>query len=461
MVNMVVGSPHVPGSSSAESNEWRNMMRCHVVKKVTADHDITHDSRSTEINMTTNMIPPVVAKKDTASQNIECGTIYSRFNALTNLMPPSIVNKKTATPNVEYDDTVHIETQKRGFQHVFKSTSTSSSRRVKEAYRVSEVNGTPLSKHARRRDKVKRKKIESLLKIASSSVHAHGRTFLSTRPVFYSGTAQRHLPSASSSNGIVLSALKDLKVIDTIFGARLESETGDIVFILIPRQDAISQMTHVKKTIASLYALEKGKRTPELRGKTRITVAEDNGKYATVGLKPNRGCTGVSEIWPKMLSTIDRDAIRKLMRRCEETAKRYLPSNALRGLRMAQLLGDWMEISGVTTNPIWGSLACGKNYFLNSHVDEDFFYSLTTVASECGLHKQIDRYMIDAEVCNFFTFPEQGIAVALRPGDMLIFNPQYHHCLSSRTSNFDTDDVFCLSLYLKTAVVGKNDNSML
>jgi hypothetical protein len=220
-------------------------------------------------------------------------------------------------------------------------------------------------------------------------------------------------------------------------------------------------MTHVNKTIASLYALETGKRTAELRGKTRITVAENDGKYATVGLKPNRGCTGVAEIWPKMLNTIDRDEIRKLMRRCEETAKRYLPSNALRGLRTAQLLGDWMEISGVTTNPIWGSLACGKNYFLHSHVDEDFFYSLTTVASKRGLQKEIDRYMMDAEVCNFFTFAEQGIAVALRPGDMLIFNPLYHHCLSSRTSEFDSDDVFCLSLYLKTAVVGKNDNSML
>ena len=67
---------------------------------------------------------------------------------------------------------------------------------------------------------------------------------------------------------------------------------------------------------------------------------------------------------------------------------------------------------------------------------------------------------MDAEVCNYFTFAEQGIAVALRPGDMLIFNPLYHHCLSLCTSLYEADDVFCLSLYLKTAVVGKNDNSL-
>jgi hypothetical protein len=148
------------------------------------------------------------------------------------------------------------------------------------------------------------------------------------------------------------------------------------------------------------------------------------------------------------------------MTRCEEVANGYLPSKEIRGLRIAQLLGEWQEIDGVASPPIWGSLACGKNYYLNSHTDEDFFYSLTTIASEHGLQEKIDRYSLDAEICNYFTFPEQGIAVALRPGDMLIFNPMYHHCLSSRTSLYETKDVFCLSLYLKTAIVGKNDNKL-
>jgi hypothetical protein len=140
--------------------------------------------------------------------------------------------------------------------------------------------------------------------------------------------------------------------------------------------------------------------------------------------------------------------------------KGYLPSQEIRGLQIAQLLGEWQEINGVASHPIWGSLACGKNYYLNSHLDDDFFYSLTTITSEGGIRQDIDRYSMDAQVCNYFTFAEQGIAVALRPGDMLIFNPLYHHCLSSRTSSYESEDVFCLSLYLKTAVVGKNDNSL-
>ncbi len=99
------------------------------------------------------------------------------------------------------------------------------------------------------------------------------------------------------------------------------------------------------------------------------------------------------------------------------------------------------------------------NYYLNAHLDNEFFYSLTTISSKFGLQEDVDRYGMDAKVCNYFAFPEQGIAVALRPGDMLIFNPRYHHSLSSRTSAYQCKDVYCLSLYLKTAIVGGNDNS--
>ena len=414
----------VPGSRRAETNDWGNM-----------------------INATAYMIPPIIEKMDTASLDIRNGG-RAQIHMNTH-------NKDNSDDDFSDDNP---NPKKRGFQHVYKS-KTNSSHRVMVAHEVSMTEGTPNSKLGKRRDNKKSKKIASLQEVLPSNVHVMGRSFLSTRPVFYSGTPRRSLPNAID-NGIMLSAMEDLKVIDTIFGARMESAAGDTVFTLIPRHDAIHKMTHVKKTIASLYALDDAKRAAEVRGKTRMTVAEDNGKYVTVGLKPNRGSVGVSEIWPQKLSIADRNSIRKLMARCEEAAKGYIPSNELRGLRIAQVLGEWKEISGVSSNPIWGSLACGRNYYLNSHVDEDFFYSLTTVTSEHGLQQDIDRYSMDADVSNYFTFAEQGIAVALRPGDMLIFNPLYHHCLSSRTSAFQSMDVFCLSLYLKTAVVGKNDNSL-
>jgi hypothetical protein len=440
------------------------MIRSCVVKKVTASH---HGSSSTEINATTIMMPATGVKKATASHDIVFGGSSStEIDATFRMMPCTVAKKATvshaivigtnrSTDDIESKDGVESN---RGFQHRYKSTTTNSSRRVNEAYNATARNGAPKSKNAIRRDKAKTRKIAGLTEVVSSSVHALGRAFLSTRPVFYSGTKNRKLPNPIP-NGIMLSAVEDLRVIDTISGARMLSSTGDTVFILIPRHDAIKDNTFVKKTLMALHALDKGKRAAEVRGKSRITVAEDDGKYTTVGLKPRRGSTGVSEFWPKKLGETERHVIRKLMSRCQEVAKGYLPSTEVRGLLFAQLLGGWRQISGVTSNPLWGSLACGKNYYLNSHVDEDFFYSLTTVASERGVQDN-DRYMMEANICNYFTFAEQGIAVALRPGDMLIFNPLYHHCLSSRTAWYENDDVFCLSLYLKTAVVGQNDNRL-
>ena len=440
------------------------MIRSCVVKKVTASH---HGSSSTEINATTIMRPATGVKKATASHDIVLGGSSStEINASFSMMPRTVAKKATASHDIVIStnrSTDDIESKrgfecKRGFQHLYKSTTTNSSRRVNEAYKATVRNGAPKSKNAMRRDKAKTRKIACLTEVVSSSVHALGRAFLSTRPVFYSGTKNRMLPNPIP-NGIMLSAVEDLRVIDTISGARMLSSTGDTVFILIPRHDAIKDNTYVKRTLMALYALDKGKRVSEVRGKSRITVAEDNGKYATVGLKPRRGSTGVSEFWPEKLGETDREVIRKVMSRCQEVAKGYLPSTEVRGLLFAQLLGGWQQISGVTLNPLWGSLACGKNYYLNSHVDEDFFYSLTTVASEQGVQDN-DRYMMEAAICNYFTFAEQGIALALRPGDMLIFNPLHHHCLSSRTARYENDDVFCLSLYLKTAVVGQNDNRL-
>jgi hypothetical protein len=57
-----------------------------------------------------------------------------------------------------------------------------------------------------------------------------------------------------------------VKVINKISGACMLSSTGDTVFILIPSFDAINKNTHVKRTLTSLYAPDKGKRAVEVRG---------------------------------------------------------------------------------------------------------------------------------------------------------------------------------------------------
>ena len=92
------------------------------------------------------------------------------------------------------------------------------------------------------------------------------------------------------------------------------------------------------------------------------------------------------------------------------------------------------------------------NVFLRCHVDNDFTLSIVQV--------HMDRnYEYDDEIVCYFCFPRIGVAVALRHGDFLLFNPQEPHCISSRC-NIE-DQLYCISSYLKTRVVGLNDNSNL
>jgi len=68
------------------------------------------------------------------------------------------------------------------------------------------------------------------------------------------------------------------------------------------------------------------------------------------------------------------------------------------------------------------------------------------------------EYLYDDKVVVYFCFPTIGVAVPLRPGDYLLFNAQIPHCISSRCT-FE-DEIMCTSTYLKTAIVGMNNNDL-
>ena len=89
--------------------------------------------------------------------------------------------------------------------------------------------------------------------------------------------------------------------------------------------------------------------------------------------------------------------------------------------------------------------------YLNMHSDVDYTYCATSI-------HQREEYFDSQNVVAYFAFPRLGIAIPLRPGDILFFNPKEPHCVSSRCDN--DDEIFCVSLYLKSANIGKNDNSM-
>jgi hypothetical protein len=70
----------------------------------------------------------------------------------------------------------------------------------------------------------------------------------------------------------------------------------------------------------------------------------------------------------------------------------------------------------------------------------------------------VNKYDVDDAIVVYFCFPTLGVSIPLRPGDYLFFNPRIPHCVSSRCKH--TQDVLLVTMYLKTAVVGLNNNDI-
>ncbi len=99
----------------------------------------------------------------------------------------------------------------------------------------------------------------------------------------------------------------------------------------------------------------------------------------------------------------------------------------------------------------YNGLGFGINVYLRSHIDRDFTMSI--VQAPINNH----NYQVNDRILSYFAFPRIGMAVALWPGDFLLFNPQELHSISSCCKS--GDKIFCISSYLKMGVVGLNDNS--
>ena len=99
---------------------------------------------------------------------------------------------------------------------------------------------------------------------------------------------------------------------------------------------------------------------------------------------------------------------------------------------------------------IYGAFACGINVYLNTHTDQGFIFGAVSIQMK-------QEYTNDMDTVAYFCLPRLGLAVPLRPGDILFFYPLEPHCVSSRCKNMD--ELYIISLYMKTANLGLNDNS--
>ncbi len=88
----------------------------------------------------------------------------------------------------------------------------------------------------------------------------------------------------------------------------------------------------------------------------------------------------------------------------------------------------------------YNGLGFGINVYLRSHIDQDFTMSIVQA------HIDNHDYQVDDRILCYFTFPRIGTAVALWPGDFLLFNPQELHSISSCCKSGDNFFTFLLTL---------------
>ena len=228
---------------------------------------------------------------------------------------------------------------------------------------------------------------------------------------------------------------------------------------LLPRRDALRSThllrstTRVNELCFALDAFEKIQRRSLKRGKAR-PIFRDN-KYACVGKQPGRASAGVSDTYH--LSKVDEghlETVVSYVRKLEHLFASFAESEVVLMVQEARKLLSFETLSGAGREcEIFGAFAFGRNVYLPAHKDKDFTFSIISVHARDGCYCETDTRIVA-----YFGFPRLGVAIPLRLGDVLIFNPLESHCVSSRC--YESDELYCFSAYLKSSIVGLHDNQL-
>jgi hypothetical protein len=218
----------------------------------------------------------------------------------------------------------------------------------------------------------------------------------------------------------------------------------------------------MKEIFCALEECEKLKKTSLVRS-NRKRIFADYGKcvlYTCAGVQVSMNAQGVLDYnaYMDQLSEQHLRVLMKLMHHAEYCFEAIADNDVISHVYHAKQLVSFKTMNVMTTTEqmslkYYGALAFGCNVFLQCHTDADFMMSIAQIHL-----KGKDKYKVDDHIVVYFCFPTLGVAVPLRPGDFLIFNALIPHCVSSRCRHVDDD--MCVSMYLKSAVVGMNNNQL-
>ena len=394
-------------------------------------------------------------------------SIVSNTKPSTNCVPAKCHSNNFDVTNKNVDE----EPYKCGnYCHTFSSNTPCSQRtRAAAGAHLLKSNCTMMHRNARRRNNKRRrlkenKQKERLILLQSTEERRNiGKNysipFLKNNVVvFDGGIYEETAPTYNSDvSGWCCHKIKDghLEVCSPPSGDKgliyQDESDNHPRFILLPRKDAININKNGLKLCKAMSNVSKCK-SNLVRGKSKTVFGKN--KYCCVGSKPRRNATGVEpgQYNLKGVSREEWDCIVTAVRRSEHALYAYAATDDIRHIMEAREVVSWERIkySNETSSGIFNGIAFGVNVYLRAHIDNDFTYSVIQVHTDCT------EYKIEDDVVCYFCFPRLGIAVGLKPGDFLLVNALEYHCLSSRC--YTDVDLFCVSSYLKTAVVGGNDN---
>jgi hypothetical protein len=325
------------------------------------------------------------------------------------------------------------------FAHVYKGKSVNSSR-LRNILSESVVHMDDLTPRAAIRAK---KKEELFEKATINTIPSKGTVIWDgVTEVYMDGSGCGLLEHVSGGCQILDARMAEL-VIQCDFGAVVKD-----VLCLLPRAE--TQGIFGKGSFDAFVSLERAARpTTQLRGVKRRALGTE--KYVTVGTKACRNARGLMDGMHLLRSLPHaHKEMSRILRQIERRCAKWIRTLDLKAVGKAKELGKYpgFSYSGKDgESQIWPSLACGRNTFLPLHTDMDYFLSAVAVHT----NRQTGNVVLQ-----YFCFPTLGITVALRNGDVLLFNPTIPHCISSPTS--DRYEVFSMSAYLKSLVVSGNSN---
>lgn len=249
-----------------------------------------------------------------------------------------------------------------------------------------------------------------------------------------------------------------LDIQDNILGSKLMETDCVPIYIHVPREDVVKHSSSSHGDVQAIKKLLLEHNNINVRGSKRTGVSY---QYATFGVHAQRFGGGLSMKSAKDNCHNEYLRLLKLKARAEFFAKMYLPFRVLTALsRCKEQLSDTFSPDPRQNfqDCIWSSMATSVNYMSAAHTDEDGFLCCLTVSFIPKDWQGKFMYTLNMAVACYFCFPEHGVAVGLRPGDMLFFNPLHYHCMSQRTEDYKEEEVYVTSFYIKSKQFSGNSN---